>query len=187
VKLSERLRFPGGKADGLFNMGRYHYSKSENEQAADYFLESMKRCEEHGFKAGISQNLDYLGKVAWKTGDYEAALDHFEASLKLARELGDDGLIAASIASFGTLSLQKGHYQEALQAGDTVYLFSDGYVDQLGGPKRKSFRSKRFRELLVKNHHRNMREQQQLLERTLDEWQGDHEQIDDILVLGFRI
>ena len=70
---------------------------------------------------------------------------------------------------------------------DIVYLFSDGYVDQLGGPDRKSFRSKNFKELLLKTSHLPMSEQKTVLETTLEEWRSDIEQIDDILVIGIRL
>jgi len=74
-----------------------------------------------------------------------------------------------------------------LQKGDCIYLFSDGYVDQLGGPNRKTFRVKRFRELLLGIQDQSMEAQKKILLKKLKEWQGDVEQIDDILVIGIRI
>lgn len=74
-----------------------------------------------------------------------------------------------------------------LKKGDGIYLFSDGYVDQLGGPLRKTFRVKRFRKLLVEIQAQSMEEQKQILHKNLEDWQGDVEQIDDILVMGIRI
>lgn len=71
--------------------------------------------------------------------------------------------------------------------GDTLYLFSDGYVDQLGGGSRKTFRSKRFRELLLKIQEEPMEKQKMILAEKLNEWRGGIEQIDDILVIGLRI
>jgi serine phosphatase RsbU (regulator of sigma subunit) len=74
-----------------------------------------------------------------------------------------------------------------LQKNDSIYLFSDGYVDQLGGPLRKTFRARKFRKLLLDIHEKPMSDQKTILTETLDAWQGDVEQIDDILVLGIRI
>lgn len=74
-----------------------------------------------------------------------------------------------------------------LKKGDSLYLFSDGYVDQLGGEKRKTFRSMRFRKLLMEISNKPMVEQHGVLEEKHLEWRGDVEQIDDILVLGMRI
>jgi serine phosphatase RsbU (regulator of sigma subunit) len=74
-----------------------------------------------------------------------------------------------------------------LQKGDTLYMFSDGYVDQIGGPRRKTFRSKYFKELLLANSEKKMADQYKILEQTIDEWQGEIEQIDDILVMGIKV
>lgn len=115
IELAEKLRYPVGKADGLRIMGKYHYSKSENEEAGLYFREALHIYENLANKAGISGCLDDLGRVSWKLGDYEAAREQFARSLKLARELEDHGLIAASTSSFGILSLQKGDYNKALE------------------------------------------------------------------------
>jgi serine phosphatase RsbU (regulator of sigma subunit)/Tfp pilus assembly protein PilF len=70
---------------------------------------------------------------------------------------------------------------------DIIYLFSDGYVDQLGGPDRKTFRTKRLKELLLNNCHLPMNEQKHVLEAALEEWKSGIEQIDDILVMGIKL
>ncbi len=74
-----------------------------------------------------------------------------------------------------------------LQKGDSVYLFSDGYVDQLGGPHRKTFRAIRLREVLTQIQDLSMKEQKQILLETHRSWKREVEQIDDILVMGFRL
>ena len=74
-----------------------------------------------------------------------------------------------------------------VQKGDSFYMFSDGYVDQFGGPKAKKFMSKKFKELLLSVCPKSMKEQREILDRTIEEWKGQIEQIDDILVMGFRI
>ncbi len=74
-----------------------------------------------------------------------------------------------------------------LEAGDQLYLFSDGYADQFGGEKRKKFKYSRFRELIVEHADLSMPRQQQVLSDTIREWQGKYEQIDDMVVVGIRI
>lgn len=74
-----------------------------------------------------------------------------------------------------------------LQKGDSIYLFSDGYVDQLGGPLRKTFRVINFRKLLLEIQDRPMEKQKTILIEKLAAWQGDVEQIDDVLVMGLRL
>jgi serine phosphatase RsbU (regulator of sigma subunit) len=74
-----------------------------------------------------------------------------------------------------------------LQAGDTFYIFSDGYIDQNGGDKNHRFSSTKFKKLLLDIHEQPMARQKDILEQTLKEWMGDHSQRDDILVIGVRM
>ena len=75
-----------------------------------------------------------------------------------------------------------------LRKDDMVYLFSDGYVDQFGGDKGKKFKRKRFRQLLSDNAMiSDDKVQFTHINQNLNGWKGDNEQVDDILVLGFRI
>ncbi|MFH0896195.1 MAG: SpoIIE family protein phosphatase, partial [Bacteroidota bacterium] len=79
------------------------------------------------------------------------------------------------------------HEEVPIEIGDLVYLFSDGYVDQVGGPERKKFLSKRFRQTLLEIHHLTMAEQKQKLSEIFENWKGKGEQYDDVLVVGVRI
>ena len=78
------------------------------------------------------------------------------------------------------------HHELTLEKGDTVYIFSDGYHDQFGGPKDKKFMIKNFKKLLLSIHEKSMDEQKTILEETMAQWKGDTEQVDDILVMGVR-
>lgn len=70
----------------------------------------------------------------------------------------------------------------------SLYLFSDGYIDQFGGPENLKFTSKRFKETLQNIHHYPMVVQQEQLETTLDDWMGkENFQIDDVLVIGLQL
>jgi len=71
--------------------------------------------------------------------------------------------------------------------GDCVYLFSDGYPDQFGGPDNKKFMLRRFQELLRDIHSMPMTRQKEILAQRLTEWRGNNEQVDDILVIGIRV
>jgi len=74
-----------------------------------------------------------------------------------------------------------------LKKGDTLYLFTDGYADQFGGPKGKKFKYKQLQELILANASKPMEEQQKLLEHTLESWKGKLEQVDDILIIGIHV
>jgi sigma-B regulation protein RsbU (phosphoserine phosphatase) len=71
--------------------------------------------------------------------------------------------------------------------GDCIYLFSDGYADQFGGPNNKKFLSRRFEELLLEIHNEPCTSQKVILNSRLLEWRGENEQVDDILVIGIKI
>ena len=68
-----------------------------------------------------------------------------------------------------------------------LYTFSDGYVDQFGGPQNRKFMIKNFKELLAKIAEKDMTEQYDILTKTLLEWQGKGSRTDDIIVFGLRI
>jgi serine phosphatase RsbU (regulator of sigma subunit) len=74
-----------------------------------------------------------------------------------------------------------------IHSGDTFYIFTDGYADQFGGPHGKKFMYKKFRELIMSIQPKTMKEQGVLLGEAMDEWKANTSQIDDILVIGFRI
>jgi len=74
-----------------------------------------------------------------------------------------------------------------IEKGDTIYLFTDGYADQFGGPKGKKFMYKQLKQLLMDSVQLTMEEQKIKLEKTLEEWKGSLEQVDDILMIGIRI
>lgn len=79
--------------------------------------------------------------------------------------------------------------------GDIFYLFSDGYIDQIGGPQGRKFMIKRFRNLLVEISHKSLQEQKEHLQKTLIDWQNHispitnkpYSQVDDILVMALRL
>jgi len=74
-----------------------------------------------------------------------------------------------------------------LNKGDIIYLFTDGYADQFGGPKGKKFKYKQLEEVILANHHLPMNEQKNILEKIYDDWKGTLEQVDDVLVIGIRV
>ncbi|MFN6037250.1 MAG: PP2C family protein-serine/threonine phosphatase, partial [Bacteroidota bacterium] len=74
-----------------------------------------------------------------------------------------------------------------LKKNDMVYIFSDGYADQFGGPKGKKFMISKFRNLLISASAMPIELQKDYLLKTIEEWRGDLEQVDDILVIGVRI
>jgi serine phosphatase RsbU (regulator of sigma subunit) len=69
---------------------------------------------------------------------------------------------------------------------DIFYIFSDGYVDQFGGTENKKFMYRRFRYLLMTIHNFPVNDQKAILEENIKTWMGINEQVDDMMVIGFR-
>ena len=79
------------------------------------------------------------------------------------------------------------NHELQLEKGDTFYIFSDGYVDQFGGPEGRKFRARPFKEMLVNFQDKGMEEQRVILDETIEAWKGGQAQVDDILVIGLRL
>ena len=82
--------------------------------------------------------------------------------------------------SFETFTL---HYQK----NDSLYLFTDGYPDQFGGPKGKKFKYKPLEELLLKNEPLSLEVQKEKLNTTFEDWKGNLEQVDDVCIIGIKL
>lgn len=78
------------------------------------------------------------------------------------------------------------NHEITFMKGDTIYIFSDGYVDQFGGDNGKKFMAKRFKTLLLGMNEQPMEKQRDILDQTILEWRGDLDQIDDVMVLGVK-
>jgi serine phosphatase RsbU (regulator of sigma subunit) len=91
------------------------------------------------------------------------------------------------IGYFKGLGLPFTNHTVELEKGDCVYLFTDGYADQFGGPKGKKFKYKTLSDLLLRIHRKPCVEQKQILEKTFAEWKGELEQVDDVLVIGIKV
>ncbi len=74
-----------------------------------------------------------------------------------------------------------------VQKGDILYIFSDGYADQFGGPKGKKLMAGKFREILIDASKRPITQQKEFLNNFIEDWKGSHEQVDDMLVIGVAI
>jgi tetratricopeptide (TPR) repeat protein len=84
---------------------------------------------------------------------------------------------------------QKGFSKQTLglRKGDIIYMFTDGYADQFGGPQGKKFKYKQLKEKLLAIKDLSMEEQKTMLDRTFEEWKGNTEQVDDVCIIGIRV
>lgn len=74
-----------------------------------------------------------------------------------------------------------------LEKGDMIFVASDGYADQFGGPKGKKFKYKPLKKLLIGNKEKVLIDQMNLLDESFENWRGNHEQVDDVCVIGVKI
>lgn len=95
---------------------------------------------------------------------------------------GSKSSLGGMITDCKTFQETKINYKE----DNILYFYTDGYTDQFGGPKGKKFSSKQLKETLFGMHRSSMNEQKQRLESTINNWKGNLEQVDDILVMGIR-
>ena len=107
--------------------------------------------------------------------------------------LRDNEILQTKANKFPIGSFMKGRTEEftnhkiQLEKGDQLYIFSDGYADQFGGPRGKKMMYRRFRELLVETSILPVEEQKNQLNSALKDWMKEEEQVDDILVIGVRV
>lgn len=112
-------------------------------------------------------------------------------ALYIYSEDGELNEIAADMAPIGSINTK----QEInftvkeinLNEGDTLYLFSDGFVDQFGGKNKKKFKYKRFRQMLFESSKLSPKTQHNYIQDCFTTWKGDFRQIDDILLIGIKI
>jgi len=90
------------------------------------------------------------------------------------------GLYLETETPFSSVTIQ-------LQVGDIIYLSTDGYADQFGGPKGKKLKYKPLIESLIKNSALPMAEQKTVLETTFNDWMHKHEQVDDVSLIGVKV
>jgi serine phosphatase RsbU (regulator of sigma subunit) len=100
-------------------------------------------------------------------------------------------IIKASKVTIGTIEEEiknpPMNHSIQLKKGDCFYIFSDGYADQFGGPDNKKFKTSLLQNLLLSISDYTMEEQKKLILDRLKKWQGNNEQVDDILLMGVRI
>ncbi|NND94136.1 MAG: SpoIIE family protein phosphatase, partial [Flavobacteriales bacterium] len=93
----------------------------------------------------------------------------------------------ASIGDIHILEDGFTNHEFKLEKTDSLYMFTDGIIDQFGGPNDKKLMNRRFYDILESNHEYSMSLQHECLQNELDSWKGTAEQVDDILVIGFRV
>lgn len=148
---------------------------------------STKAMRAEGVEQGLKDGMD----VAFICYDIETKELLFAGAKNPGFIIRDQQILILEADSFSVgahFAGEKEFSQQAMtmQDGDVLYLFSDGYADQFGGPDGKKFMRRRFKELLLQASILNIQEQHDFLMQSFENWRGNHEQIDDIMVVGIR-
>jgi len=157
------------------------------ELVQESFGGSDDRLNDHSSGTGVQDGMDIsLCCLDRKTGGLQWAGANNPLWLVRNGELieikGDKQPIGKFIHArpFSTHSIE-------LRKGDLLYLFTDGFADQFGGPEGKKFKYKQLAQLLLLHWNNDLQQQAVLIERRFEEWRGQLEQIDDVCVMGVRI
>ena len=98
--------------------------------------------------------------------------------------------IKATKVAIGGLTHDSQEFQQhdiTLSKGDTIYMFSDGYADQFGGPKKKKLMTGKFKDIILSIQHLSIKQQHDHLNDFIEKWMEGSEQVDDILVIGVKV
>jgi len=78
------------------------------------------------------------------------------------------------------------NHELQLENGDAIYLYSDGYADQFGGPEGKKFKTSALKDLFIRINSHSIEKQGEILDKTFEDWKSGQQQIDDVLIVGRR-
>jgi serine phosphatase RsbU (regulator of sigma subunit) len=127
--------------------------------------------------------IDFASKKVW----YSGANRPVWIVKKGTNELLETKPSKSGIASFTAVDYKYEGHEFQLSAGDTVYMSTDGYADQFGGPEGKKFMTKNFKKFLTDISTRPIKEQGSLVKEHINNWMKGYEQVDDLLVIGIQL
>lgn len=125
--------------------------------------------------------------------DYDTQFLSYAGALRPLYHIAQSNLssLKGSHYPIGGMNLEANRKYESqninFKKGDKLYLCSDGYADQFGGPKNKKFMTRNFKKMILKTSKLSMQTQHLELERVFHEWRNNYEQTDDVLVLGIQL
>jgi serine phosphatase RsbU (regulator of sigma subunit) len=174
----------------------------------NFLNEIVNKAEVPAANEILNELRDHLIKSLGQTGDRDEARDGMEMALCVVDPENNKIQFSGAFRplyfmSEGQLKVFRGDrmpigiYNEEevrftnkefpFREDDIIYMFTDGYVDQIGGPHRKTFKSIRFKALLKEIYQKPMKEQGMILREEVEIWRSGQEQIDDIMVLGVKL
>jgi sigma-B regulation protein RsbU (phosphoserine phosphatase) len=167
--------------------------RTKKAKTAGEILDSLNEGVENALRqeighVNIRDGMDIsLCMIDFKTNELEFAGANNPLYLVRNGELFTYKADKNAIGSYGEYPDKKyTNHEIKLQKDDVIYIFSDGYADQFGGPKGRKFMYSNFKELLTKLAPLSVEEQQIKLDDEFEQWRGKEVQVDDILVIGIK-
>ena len=156
---------------------------STEKDGMDMSLISINKNEKIIQYAGAFNSLYIIRPIINCTENYEFMIEAFKTEDYILYEIKPDKMPISIYIKMDRFTTHEFNYK----AGDMFYMFSDGYADQFGGPKQKKFKYKPFKKLLLENANKPMSKQKETLDQVISKWQGNLEQVDDIVVIGIKL
>jgi serine phosphatase RsbU (regulator of sigma subunit)/HAMP domain-containing protein len=174
-------------ANGLNSAGKEHKLSDPGlilDDLNKYASETLNKSTDDSVRDGMDITLCSLNKKEMKL--------KFAGAYNPLYLIRDNELEIIKTSKFAIGSFKPGEnnfetFEIDVQKGDKIYIFSDGYADQFGGPRGKKFMYRQFKETLLSTTNESMENQKQLLDKTIESWRGHHEQVDDIVIFGVEV
>ncbi len=174
-------------ANGLNSAGKEHKLSDPGlilDDLNKYASETLNKSNDDSVRDGMDITLCSLNKKEMKL--------KFAGAYNPLYLIRDNELEIIKTSKFAIGSFKPGEnnfetFEIDVQKGDKIYIFSDGYADQFGGPRGKKFMYRQFKETLLSTINESMEDQKQLLDKKIESWRGDHEQVDDIVIFGVEV
>lgn len=149
-------------------------------------LRQNETSDEHVNKDGMEialLKINFSEKKVWYAGANRALW----LLKKNSEEIEEIKPTKASIASFTQTNFEYQGHEFQLENNDLVYMTSDGYPDQFGGPEGKKFMTKNFKKLILSIKHLSIPDQETTIKNVINQWKEGYEQVDDLLVIGVKL
>mgnify|MGYP001068195107 CR=1 FL=1 len=160
----------------------HEHGRSHNEVGMDILICAINKKEKTITYAGAKRPLYMVTKELKAKGNIENKNYNQKQSRSLYKLRG-------SLYTVGSTNKRVNLKEEtiAYEPGDTIYLSSDGYGDQFGGPSDKCFKTRNLIQLLLSIQNENLKKQKKIISDSFDSWKGDCEQTDDVTLLGIKL
>ncbi len=177
--------------NSLLNQIIHDYGIFKPSEILDYLDKGMRQI----FQTKIDNNEDQMEgmDIALVMIDLDEEILEYAGAINPLYLVRDDEIMQIKADPFSIVSLLNfegkpyTNHVIPIQKFDTIYIFSDGYTDQIGGPEMRKIKKVGLRELLIEVNDKDMDEQEEFFDNYFENWKKDFDQVDDVLLIGIRV